>query len=239
MHYKVDFTTFAHLLGYGSGDRYADVIQREGYMTAKDIVVAYERRDLADGKTVGLKSFYYGMNNLFRETINPKDGDSTSLRKYAKNLLARMIPDSEAFSISRFIWLKLSGAMDDARNDLTYAPYIIYVIERVTDIIFKKDVEHKPYKLTQWQHLGWEKLVGIAITSAVAEAAPSSRTSSSHHRSIGRKMKDLIKSMFCMYKYAAETAYEGRKDINMMMTKMGLETREIPPPPIFPEMGHY
>jgi len=56
-------------------------------MKAEDIVFAYERRDLADGRTVGLKSFYYTMNNLFRETINPKVGDSTSLRKYAKNLL--------------------------------------------------------------------------------------------------------------------------------------------------------
>jgi hypothetical protein len=26
VHYKVDFTTFAHLLGFASGDRYADSI---------------------------------------------------------------------------------------------------------------------------------------------------------------------------------------------------------------------
>jgi hypothetical protein len=68
------------------------------------------------------------MNNLFRETINPKVGDSTSLRKYAKNLLARMAPGSDA-----------------SRNDLPYAPYIMYIIERVSGIEFKKDVEHRPY----------------------------------------------------------------------------------------------
>jgi hypothetical protein len=72
-------------------------------MKPNDIVFAYERRDLADGKTVGLKPYYYAMNNLFRETINPKGGDSTSLRKYAKNLLARMVPGSDGFSMSRFI----------------------------------------------------------------------------------------------------------------------------------------
>ena len=89
------------------------------------------------------------MNNLFRETINPKGGDSTSLRKYAKNLVARMAPSSDASSISRFIWTELSTSLDDARND---APYIVYIIERVSSIEFKKDVEHMPYMLTQWQH---------------------------------------------------------------------------------------
>jgi hypothetical protein len=133
-----------------SGDRYADTIQTENVMKAEDIVFAYERRDLANGKTVGLKSFYYTMNNLFRENINPKGGDSTSLRKYAKNLLARMAPGSDAFSISRFIWDELSDSLDDARNGLPYAPYIKYIIERVSGIEFKKDVEHRPYKLTQW-----------------------------------------------------------------------------------------
>ena len=42
--------------------------------------------------------------------------------------------------------------MDDARNDLLYAPYVMYIIERVSGIEFKKDVEHRPYKLTQWKH---------------------------------------------------------------------------------------
>jgi hypothetical protein len=138
-------------------------------MKPEDIVFAYERLDLADGKTVGLKSFYYAMNNFFREIINPKGGDSTSLRKYATNLLARIAPGSDAFSISRFIWVELSDFMDDARNDLPYAPYIMYIVERVSGIEFKKDVEHRPYKLTQWKHTGWEALVGAVGMSAAVE----------------------------------------------------------------------
>ena len=35
---------------------------RQNVMKAEDIVFAYERRDLANGKTVGLKYFYYAMN---------------------------------------------------------------------------------------------------------------------------------------------------------------------------------
>ena len=90
----------------------------------KDVVYAYEDRKLTDdGRTVSLKSYYYVMNNLFRETINPKAGDSNQQNKYTNNLL-RMVPGSEAFSASRFNWIELSTCHDDARNMLPHAPYI-------------------------------------------------------------------------------------------------------------------
>jgi len=37
-----------------------------------------------------------------------------------------------------------------------------------------------------------------------------------------------------MCQYAVDTAYEGRKDKNDMTRRLGLEVREIPPPPVFP-----
>jgi hypothetical protein len=142
-----------------------------------------------------------------------------------------MAPGSDAFSVSRFIWTELSKALDDARNDFPYAPYVMYVIERVSGIEFKKDVEHMPYMLTQWKHTGWEALISKAGTSAVAGSklslsASSSGFSSDHHKSKGSKLKTMMKNIFCMCKYALDNAYEGRKDINKMMEKMGLETRE-------------
>ena len=48
----------------------------------------------------------------------------------------------------------------------------MYIIKRVLGIEFKKDVEQRPNKLTQWQHTGWEALVGAAGTSAAAGVAP-------------------------------------------------------------------
>jgi hypothetical protein len=97
VHYKVDFIAFSRLLGFGSGDRYADFLHSEKVKKPEQFAFAYERGHLADGETLGLKPFYYAMNNLFRETINPKIGDSTSIRKYARNLLARMGPGSDGF----------------------------------------------------------------------------------------------------------------------------------------------
>jgi hypothetical protein len=41
---------------------------------------------------------YYVLNNMFRETIYPKGGsDSTSLRSFAPNLLAKMLPGAKHF----------------------------------------------------------------------------------------------------------------------------------------------
>ena len=93
-------------------------------MRTKDVVYAYEDMKLTDCRTVSLKSYYYVMNNLFRETINPKVGDSIQLNKYTQNLLSRMAPISEAFSASRFNWIELSTSLYDARNRLPYAPYV-------------------------------------------------------------------------------------------------------------------
>ena len=112
-----------------------------------------------------------------------------------------MAPSSDAFSISRFTWIELSTSLDDARNDLPYAPYIMYIIERVSGIEFKKDVEHGPYRLAQWQHTGWEALVGAAGTSAAAGAAPLERPcirrpSSSHHRSRGASSRSCSRTYF-------------------------------------------
>jgi hypothetical protein len=48
---------------------------------------------LADGSTTALRSVYYVLNNMFRETIYPKGGsDSTSLMRFAPNLIARLLP---------------------------------------------------------------------------------------------------------------------------------------------------
>jgi hypothetical protein len=80
VHYKIDFTTFARLFGFNKEDRDAEVIHYEQDMNHSMISSAYEYEDLADDSTTALKSVYYVLNNMFRETIYPKGGsDSTSL----------------------------------------------------------------------------------------------------------------------------------------------------------------
>lgn len=95
-----------------------------------DISFMYEDRRLVDGKTLGLKYYYYKLNNLFREAINLEGGDSTVIHEFAKNL-ARIAPGSDGLSFSMFIWFMLSLALDDGRNIFPYAAYISFLIESV------------------------------------------------------------------------------------------------------------
>jgi hypothetical protein len=45
---------------------------------------------------------------MFRNTIYPKGGsNSTSLRRFALNLLARMLPGAKPFSVSNYLWYNL------------------------------------------------------------------------------------------------------------------------------------
>jgi hypothetical protein len=41
---------------------------------------------------------------------------------------------------------------ESGKCNLPYAPYIMYLIEMVSRISFKKDVEHASYQVKQWQH---------------------------------------------------------------------------------------
>jgi hypothetical protein len=86
------------------------------------------------------------MNNLIRSTINPKDGAASDIKGYVRNVLARL-PDGDKFNVPYFIRVELSLAMDDGRRRLPYAPYLMFMIERVTGLRFPKDGIHTVYKI--------------------------------------------------------------------------------------------
>jgi hypothetical protein len=62
---------------------------------------------VADGLVRGLKPFLYVLNNLFRYTLCPKIISVLNLYGYARNLLARIKPDGDPFSVSCFIWTEI------------------------------------------------------------------------------------------------------------------------------------
>jgi len=84
-----------------------------------------------DGKVSGLQSYYYILNNVIKHTINPKDGTTSDLNGYVRNVLAQFAPRSNRFNVPRFMWHELRIAMEDGRKGLPNAPYLMFVIERV------------------------------------------------------------------------------------------------------------
>jgi len=155
-----------------------------------------------NNRRTGLKSFYYVMNNLIRMTLNTKD-NATDLNGHITNVLSRF-PDGDKFNVPRFIWVELVYGMYDGRRALPYAPYLVFMIERVTGVRYPKDSYHTVYNI--------KKTKG-------GKTAPPPAVESSHHsqegpsepmRRGGRKKKrfqklaEWVKAIFGTWSYMAQ-----------------------------------
>jgi hypothetical protein len=196
----------------------------------------FPSRDLAiEGKADQLNPCYYYLNQFFRATIDPKQGDATALRYFAPNLLNRMASDEEGFCIFDFIWNELRQTMNDPMKYLPYAPYLMYMIERVTNIRYPKDVIHEPfYHLRDRAKKAPKarKYVGSSRTAPRHDdmpTAPSPPRPPCRYR--GSLIKRVLKSIFSMCKTMATETNENRQDIIEIKSHLGLPTdpyREVP-----------
>jgi hypothetical protein len=78
-HYKVDFPTFALLLGLDRKDRCSTTISEISTLAMDEYQYMYLDGHRADGQTVWLKPYYYVLNNILCQILYPKHGDSTHL----------------------------------------------------------------------------------------------------------------------------------------------------------------
>jgi hypothetical protein len=168
----------------------------------------WEDPDKANGRRTGLKSFYYIMNNLIRSTLNPKD-NATDLNGYITNVLSRF-PDGERFNVPRFMWVELGFAMDDGRRDLPYAPYLMFMIERVTGLRYPKGGFHQAYKIKKTR--GGVAPTHRAGSSFAHEDLPKGSHSRSRSVSWRKKIGSWMKAIFRTCSYAAERAYDTQRE---------------------------
>jgi hypothetical protein len=102
--------------------------------------------------------------------------------------------------------------MDDGWRGLPYAPYLMFMIKRVTGLIFPKDGIHTVYKI--------EKTKPTA--AAATQRAGSSYThedipEGSHSWSRGsgswkKKIRSWMKAIFGKCSYAAERVYDTQRE---------------------------
>jgi hypothetical protein len=162
-YYRVDFVTFYQILGFDEEHRGFTYIHDKPRAEIHDIAYMWiDRRD-ANGKVSGLQSYYYILNNLIRHTIKSKDRVALDLNGYVRNVLARFAPGGDRFNVPRFMWHELRNAMDDARKGLPYAPYLMFMIERVTGYKLDKDSPHTIYKIEKTQASGASKAVSALL----------------------------------------------------------------------------
>jgi hypothetical protein len=164
-----------------------------------------------------LQSFYYTMNQFFRATIDAKDGDAVVPTYFACNLLTRVMPGGRPFSIMDFIWNELRRMMNDPQKFLPSAPYLIYMIERVTKVTFPKDCKHAALHLCPRSgdaphapplHAGATR--NPRFDPAPSHSGVSSSSRHGHHDSF---IKRALKSIFSMCKTTTHEINENRRDI--------------------------
>ena len=122
-------------------------------------------------------------------------------------MLARFAPGGDRFNVPRFMWHELRNVVDDGRKGIPYAPYLMFMIERVTSYRFDKDGLQTIYKIEKTQASG---------ASRAVRRSPSFEDMLESSRSRPRKEKKMekfgrwIKAIFTTCTYAARTAYDDR-----------------------------
>jgi hypothetical protein len=91
------------------------------------------------GTINGLYTFCSVLNRLFRKTICPRDGDPTNISHYAKILLANMRDGAPAFSVIDYFWEEIKAISLNPQKNCGFAPYLMFIIEYVTNRSFPKD----------------------------------------------------------------------------------------------------
>ena len=119
-------------------------------------------------------------------------------------MLARFALGGDRFNVPRFMWTELRFAVEDGRG-LSYAPYLMFMIERVTRFYFPKDGIHSVYKIEKTQ-------LAIATQGAGSSHAhvdiPESSCSRSYRGGKMKKFGKWLRAIFGKCTYAADRAYE-------------------------------
>jgi hypothetical protein len=210
-HYRIDFVTFSWILGFGRAHRTYSRIHDENRVEISDISYMWRDPRIADGRRSGLQSFYYIMNNLIRSTINPKDGVASDITGYVRNVLADLL-DGDKFNVPRFIWVELSLAMGDGRRGLPYAPYLMFMIERVTGLRFSKDGIHTIYKIEKTKPAAAGATQRTRSSYTHEDIPEDSHSRSKRSGSWKKKIGSWMKAIFGKCSYAAERTYDTQRE---------------------------
>jgi hypothetical protein len=116
------------------------------------------------------------------------------------------------------------------RRGLPYAPYLMFMIERVIGLRFPKDRMHTIFKIEKTHPAATTQ--GAGSTYAYEDIPESSR-SRSHRSSKWKKLGSWMKAIFGKCTYAAERAYETQIEQRHLCGDHLPPLPPIPSPPQF------
>jgi hypothetical protein len=146
--YKVSYRRFAHILGFTDDDISGDKVKIHDFrQPTKD-----EARDLhlfESGKfweSTNMHKYYRYINSLSKMTLIPKGGNQMNILGESKVLLSFMKPNSsESINIFDMIWQEIIHAACFPLKGCLHAPFIMKMIEVVTQFRYEKGTRHQSY----------------------------------------------------------------------------------------------
>jgi hypothetical protein len=116
----------------------------EGILNSRDMEFMYPRSKRAFAGTVKpLYTYYAVLNRLFRKTLTPRNGNSSQITAFQRNLMVAMRPGVAPFCVGDFIWQEIKNCSENVQNLCGHSPYIIYIIRKVTNTKYPKDARHR------------------------------------------------------------------------------------------------
>jgi hypothetical protein len=112
--FEVAYAQFARLLGLGRNDANYIKIHMALKLDTRKINFMYPRSKQENfGETMDMLPFYAYINQLFRRTLTPREGDGTKIPAYNKKILAVMAPNTNGieFSVFDFIWVEIKAIL--------------------------------------------------------------------------------------------------------------------------------
>jgi hypothetical protein len=146
--YKVSYRRFAHILGFSDNNIAGDKVKIHDFRPptraeAKDLHLSENDEYW---KSTNMHKYYRYLNSLFRMTLIPKGGNQMNILGKSKVLLSFMKPNSsERLNVFYMIWQEIIHASCSPLKGCLHAPYIMKMIEVVTQIRYEKGTRHLSY----------------------------------------------------------------------------------------------
>jgi hypothetical protein len=131
--YEITFEQFARLFGFGRNDTNRIKIHFASRLDGSRMRFMHPgSKRGSTGTTLDLLPFYAYLNRLFWRMMTPREGDSSNIPSYNRNLLVAMTPRPHRFEFSMFdfIWGEIKAISESSLKSCGYAPYIMHMIER-------------------------------------------------------------------------------------------------------------
>jgi hypothetical protein len=146
--FGITYTQFSSLLGFDEDDKTRENIYRGHDMDKEDMKFMYiPGQEWNSGRVNGMLPFYAYLHRMFRKTLAPREGDKSNVSNYGRDLLKHMRPSEPEFSVVDYIWKEIHTISSSPQKSCGYAPYLMHIIEAITNYTFGYDHEHKPFHL--------------------------------------------------------------------------------------------